>query len=117
MFKKEYIPRLKPFNKQSKSHVEHKVITKRDEERIKHIINEQPKVRNMLIENLQYRNDFLRSQRIMNFQFEKNRLIALEAQVIPNLRYYAPPIKLDDYPDAPNRLEQLERKMKEKPDK
>ena len=67
----------------------------------------------MLIENLQYRNDFLRSQRIMNFKFEKKRLIALEAQVIPNLRYYAPPIKLDDYPDAPNRLEQLERKMKE----
>ena len=49
----------------------------------------------------------------MNFQFEKNRLIALEAQVIPNLRYYAPPIKLDDYPDAPNRLVQLERNMKE----
>ena len=113
MFKQEYIPRFKPFNKQNKSHVEHKVITKRDEERIKNIMNEQPKVRKLLIENSQYRNDFLRSQRIMNFQFEKNRLIALEAQVIPNLRYYAPPIKLDDYPDAPNRLEQLERKMKE----
>ena len=49
----------------------------------------------------------------MNFQFENNRLIALEAKVTPNLRYYAPPMKLDDYPDAPNRLEQLERKMSE----
>ena len=66
----------------------------------------------MLVENLQYRNDFLRSQRIMNFQFEKNKL-ALEAKANPNLRYYAPPIKLDDYPDAPNRLEQSEKKMKE----
>ena len=107
LFEKQYIPSLKPFNKQNKSHIEHKVITKRDEERIKNIISEQPKMRKMLNENLQYRNDFLRSQRIMNFQFEKNKLIALEAKVVPNLRYYAPPIKLDDYPDAPNRLQQL----------
>ena len=113
LFERRYTPSLKPFNKQIESHIEHKVISKRDEERIKNIISEQPKVRRMLVENLQYRNDFLRSQRIMNFQFEKNRLIALEAKVTPNLRYYAPPLKLDDYPDAPNRLEQLERKMKE----
>ena len=64
----------------------------------------------MLNKSLQYRNDFLRSQRILNFQFEK---IALEAKVAQNLKFYAPPIKLDDYPDVPNRLEQLERKMKE----
>jgi hypothetical protein len=113
MFKKQYIPLLKPPNKKSKTHIEHQVISKRDEERIKNIHNEQHKIRDMLNKSLQYRNDFLRSQRILNFQYEKSKLIALENKVVPNLRYWAPPIRNDDYPDAKDRLEQLELKMKD----
>ena len=75
--------------------------------------NEQHKIRDMLNNSLQYRNDFLRSQRILNFQFEKSRLIALENKVIPNLRYWAPPIRNDDYPNAKDKLEQLEFKMED----
>ena len=105
------MPLFVPHNKQNKSHIEHKVISKRDEEKNKNIFNEQHKVREMLNRNLQYRNDFLRSQRILNYQYEKNRLIGLEAKVIGNLRYYAPPIRNDEYPDSTNRLEQLEKKM------
>ena len=104
---------LKPPNKKRKSHIEHQVISKRDEERIKNIHNEQHKIRDMLNTSLHYRNDFLRSQRILNFQYEKSRLIALENKVIPNLRYWAPPIRNDDYPDAKDRLEQQESKMKD----
>lgn len=111
MFKKQYIPMFTPHSLKRKTHVEHKVISKRDEERIKNVLNEQHKVRDMLNRNLAYRNDFLRSQRIMNFQAEKSRLQGLESTVIGNLRYYAPPVQIDDFPDAANRLDQLERKM------
>jgi hypothetical protein len=100
-----------PHSLKRKTNVEHKVISKRDEERIKNVLNEQHKVRDMLNRNLAYRNDFLRSQRIMNYQAEKSRLQSLERPVIGNLRYYAPPVKIDDFPDAASRLDQLERKM------
>ena len=71
MFKKQYIPFSKPHKSKSKSHIEYQIISKRDHERIKNIINEQEKVRTMLNTNLQRRNEFLRSQRIINFQYEK----------------------------------------------
>jgi len=86
------------------------LLSNRDEEKIRNMINEQRKVRDMLNRNLSYRNDFLRAQRIRNFQYEKSRLIGLESGVIGNLRF-APSVKFDDFPDAPNRFEQLERKM------
>ena len=111
MFKKQYIPMFTPHSLKRQTNVEHKVISKRDEERIKNELNEQHKVRDMLNRNLAYRNDFLRSQRIMNYQAEKSRLQGLESRVIGGLRYYAPPVKIDDFPDAENRLVQLERKM------
>ena len=101
-----------PHTMKRKSNVEHKVISKRDEETIENMINEQRKVRDMLNRNLSYRNDFLRAQRIRHFQYEKSRLIGLENGVIGNLRF-APSVKIDDFPDAPNRLAQLERKMNE----
>ena len=104
---------VKPPNKKRKSHIEHQVISKRDEERIKNIHNEQLKIRDMLSKSLQYRNDFLRSQRILNFQYEKSRLIALENKVIPILGYWVPSIRNYDYPDAKDKLEQKELKMKD----
>jgi hypothetical protein len=111
MFKKQYVPMLTPNTMKKKTHMEHKVISKRDEERIKNIHNEQHKVIEMLNRNLEYRNNFLRSQRIMNYNAEKSRLIGLESQIIGNLRYYAPPVGLDDFPKSKNRLDQLEKKM------
>ena len=111
MFKKQYVPMFTPHSLKRNNHVEHKVISKRDEERIKNMLNEQHKVRDMVNRNLQYRNDFLRSQRIINYQAEKSRLQGLEAGVIGNLRYYAPPVKIDDFSHAAHRLDQLEKKM------
>jgi len=111
MFKKQYVPMLTPNTMKKKTHMEHKVISKRDEERIKNIRNEQHKVIEMLNRNLEYRNNFLRSQRIMNYNAEKSRLVGLESQIIGNLRYYAPPVGLDDFPNSKNRLDQLEKKM------
>jgi len=101
-----------PHSLKRKTHVEHKVISKRDEERIKNISREEPKVREMLNRNIEYRDNFLRSQRIMNYQAEKSRLIGVESNIIGNLRFYAPPVGLDDYPDSKDRLDQLEKKMK-----
>jgi len=91
--------------------VEHKVISKRDEERIKHVLNEQHKVREMLNRSLEYRNSFLRSQRIANYQAEKSRLLGYESKVIGNIRFYAPPVGIDSFADSKNRLEQIERTM------
>ena len=67
----------------------------------------------MLNKNLQYRDDFLRSQRIINYNYEKSRLIGLENNVIRGLRFYAPPVKLDDFADAEDRKQQLDRKMEQ----
>ena len=47
----------------------------------------------------------------MNYQAEKSRLIGVESQIIGNLRFYAPPVKLDDFSDSKDRLDQLEKKM------
>ena len=94
-----------------RTHVEHKVISKRDEERIKHVLKEQPKILEMLNRNLEYRNSFLRSQRIMNYKAEKSRLQGLEDKIIWPLRYYAPPVKFDDFPDSWGRMEQIQSKM------
>ena len=110
MFKKQYIPMFTPHSLKRKTKAEHKVISKRDEERIKNVLNEQHKVRDMLNRNLAYRNDFLRSQRIMNYQAEKSRLQGLDSRMKGNLRY-APSVQIDDFPDSPSRLVQLERKM------
>jgi hypothetical protein len=93
------------------NHVEHKVISKRDDERIKNVLNEQHKVREMLNRNLEHRSRFLRSQRIMNYQAEKSRLLGLESKVIGNIRFYAPPVGIDDFADSENRLQQIERQM------
>lgn len=116
MFKKQYVSLFKPHALKSKSNIEHKVISKRDEEKIKNIIKEQPKVREMINTSLQHRNDFLRSQKIINYQYEKSRLQGLESRVVGNLRYYAPPIKIDDFPTNANdpeynRMKQLDRIM------
>ena len=40
--------------------------SKRDKEKVKNMIKEQLKIRDMINTNLKYRNDFLRSQRIMD---------------------------------------------------
>jgi hypothetical protein len=111
MFKKQYVPMFTPPPLKRSNHVEHKVISKRDEERIKNVLNEQHKVREMLNRNLEYRNSFLRSQRIVNYQAEKSRLQGLESKVIGNLRYYAPPVKIDEFADSESRLQQIEKKM------
>ena len=55
MFKKQYVPMFTPHALKRKTNVEHKVISKRDEERIKNVLNEQHKVREMLNRNLAYR--------------------------------------------------------------
>ena len=47
MFKKQYIP-FGPKKTNVKSSAEYKIISKRDEEKIKNIISEQPKIREML---------------------------------------------------------------------
>ena len=93
--------------------MDYKIISKRDEEKIKNIIAEQPKIKEMINRNLQYREDFLRSQRITNYQYEKSRFIGLENRMIGGLRYYAPTIKLDDFPDSENRRQQLYRTHEE----
>ena len=111
MFKKQYVPMFTPPPQKRRTHVEHKVISKRDEERIKHVLEEQPKILEMLNRNLEYRNNFLRSQRIMNYQAEKSRLQGLEDKIIWPLRYYAPPVKIDDFPDSWGRMEQIQSKM------
>ena len=67
----------------------------------------------MLNKNLQYRDDFLRSQRIINYNYEKSRLIGLENNVIRGLRFYAPRVKLDDFANSRNRKQQLDRKMEQ----
>ena len=89
------------------------MISKRDEERIKNVLKEQHEVREMLNRNLEYRNSFLRSQRIMNYQAEKSRLLGLESRVIGSIRYYAPPVKISEFANSQNRLEQIERQMNE----
>ena len=87
--------------------------SKRDEKKIKNIISEQPKIREMLNNNLQYGHDVLRSQRIINYKYETSRLIGLENNVIRGLRFYAPPVKLDDFADSRDRKQQLDRKMEQ----
>ena len=94
-----------------RTRVEHKVISTWDEERIKNGLNEQHKVSEMLNRNLEYRNSFLRSQRIVNYQADKSRLQGLESKVIGNQRYYAPPVKIDEFADSESRLQQIEKKM------
>jgi len=111
MFRKQFVPMFTPHSLERKTQIEHKVISKRDEEKIKNIRREESKVREMLNQNIEFKNDFVRSQRIMNYQAEKSRLIGVECQIIGNLRFYAPPVKLDDFPDSKDRLDQLEKKM------
>ena len=96
-----------------RTNAEHKVISKRDEERIKNVLKEQHEVREMLNRSLEYRNSFLRSQRIMNYQAEKSRLLGYESRVINNIRFYAPPVKISEFANSQNRLEQIERQMDE----
>ena len=60
MFQKQYIP-FGPKKTNMNSSAEYKIISKGDEEKIKNIITEQPQIREMLNNNLQYRDDFLRS--------------------------------------------------------
>ena len=67
----------------------------------------------MLSRNLQYRDDFFSSQRIINYQYEKSRLIGLENRIIGGLRNHAPTIKLDDFPDSENRRQQIYRTHEE----
>jgi hypothetical protein len=57
MFKKQYIP-FGPKKTNIKSSAEHKIISKGDEENMKNIISEQLKIREMLNNNLQYRDYF-----------------------------------------------------------
>ena len=111
MFKKQYVPMFTPPPLKRKTNAEHKVISKRDEERIKHVLSEQHKVRDMLNRNLEYRNNFLRSQRIMNYQAEKSRLQGLETRVIGNIRYYQPPVRIAEFADSENRRQQIDRQM------
>ena len=56
MFKIQY--NFLAMKSKKKSNVEQKIISKRDEEKIKNIIKEQPKIRQMLNANLENRNDF-----------------------------------------------------------
>ena len=93
MFRKQYVPMFTPHSLKRKTQIEHKVISKRDEEKIKNIRREESKVREMLNQNIEFRNDFLQSQRSMNYQAEKSRLIGVESQIIGNPRCYAPPVK------------------------
>ena len=44
---------------------------------------------------------------------KKSRLIGLENNVIRGLRFYAPLVKLDDFADAEDRKQQLDRKMEQ----
>jgi aspartyl aminopeptidase len=82
--------------------------SKRDEEKVKNMIKEQPKIRDMINTNLQYRNDFLRSQRIISYDLEKSRLIGLEGGLVGAVRYYRPPaVRLEDFADAPDRMNQI----------
>ena len=82
--------------------------SKRDEEKVKNMIKEQPKIRDMINTNMQYRNDFLRSQRLMSYDMEKSRLMGLEGQLIGAVRYYRPPaVRLGDFGDAPDRMSQI----------
>ena len=112
MFKKQYVPMCLPPPLKKRTNVEHKVISKRDEERSKNMLNEQHKVREMLNRNLQYGNDFLRSQRIRNYQAEKSRLMGLDSQQIGNLRYYPAPVKIDSFAEgSEHRLDQLNAQM------
>ena len=114
MFKNQYVPMFLPPPLRKRTNVEHKVITRRDEERIKNMLKEQHKVREMLNRNLAYRNDFLRSQRIRNYQAEKSMLIGLESQQIGNLRYYAPPVRIDSFADnSKHSLDQINAQMKQ----
>ena len=107
---------FRPHALKNKSNIEHKVISKRDEEKIKNMIREQPKVREMINRNMQYRDDFLRSQKLINYQYEKSRLIGLENRNIQNVRFYRPPVMIDDFPSDPNdpdydRLKQINKKI------
>ena len=82
--------------------------SKRDEEKVKNMIKEQPKIRDMINTNLQYRNDFLRSQRILNYEMQKSRLVGLEGTLVNAVRYYRPPaVRLGDFPDSPDRMNQI----------
>jgi hypothetical protein len=111
MFKKQYVPMFTPPPLKRRTNAEHKVISKRDEEKLKNVMNEQHKVREMLNRNLEYRNSFLRSQRIMNYQAEKSRLLGLESKVIGNIRFYAPPVGIASFADSKNRREQIDKQM------
>ena len=111
MFKRAYVPMFTPPLLKRRTNAEHKVISKRDEERIKNVLKEQHEVREMLNRSLEYRNSFLRSQRIANYQAEKSRLLGYESKVIGNIRFYAPPVGIDSFADSKNRLEQIERTM------
>ena len=74
--------------KDSKSNKEMRVISKRDEERIKSIIREEPKIQKLMHDRVDYRNNFLKSQKLINYSHEISRLQGLEGKIINNVRYH-----------------------------
>jgi len=64
----------------------------------------------MLNANLENRNDFLRTQRLINYSYEKSRLIGVENTMIGSVRFYkSPTLRADDYDDEESRLKQIEK--------
>lgn len=88
-----------------------KTPSKQEEQQMKRIIKERHKIHNMLNEDLQFRENYLRAQHLTNAHMERSRLLGLQGRVMYNLRDVAPPVTLHARPDATDRLDQINQEI------
>lgn len=87
------------------------ILNQQDEFKLKNMMRETPKLLFEKQQSIAIRNDFLKSQKIVNYQNEITRLTNIEKSVIPNLRF--PPSRGGSYGDSGDRIEQLQRQINE----
>lgn len=95
----------------SGKNIQNQLMSQYDEFKMMNIIKEAPKLLD-LHQNIAIRNDFLKAQKITNYQYEMERLRNIEKTIIPTLRYF-PASKGGSYPDSSNRMEQLQLQINE----
>ena len=109
MFKKEGSKRHVPWHKPNPpmNNMEVRVVTKGDEEKIKNILKEQPKLRQLITERIDLRNNFLKSQKLASYRNEISRLIGIEDRLVTDLRYATRqyrPVRLRELQEHRDRL-------------
>ena len=66
-------------------------------------MKEQTKIKDYQTQSIQYRDDYIRAQNIINRHMERSRLMGLHGRVIGNLRYMPAPVRSESHSDAPHR--------------